>query len=77
MVYTETKMGSIFKLKIKQSLTIIMIWCIKLNVLNNNNNNNNNINNNNNNNNNIPETRKYWVDVQRGIASSHDERDPL
>ena len=69
MVYTETKMGSIFKLKIKQSLTIIMIWCIKLNVLNNNNNNNNN--------NNIPETRKYWVDVQRGIASSHDERDPL
>ena len=68
MVYTETKMGSIFKLKIKQSLTIIMIWCIKLNVLNNNNNNNNN---------NIPETRKYWVDVQRGIASSHDERDPL
>ena len=66
MVYTETKMGSIFKLKIKQSLTIIMIWCIKLNVLNNNNNNNN-----------IPETRKYWVDVQRGIASSHDERDPL
>ena len=69
MVYTETKIGSIFKLKIKQSLTIIMIWCIKLNVLNNNNNNNNN--------NNIPETRKYWVDVQRGIASSHDERDPL
>ena len=70
MVYTETKIGSIFKLKIKQSLTIIMIWCIKLNVLNNNNNNTNN-------NNNIPETRKYWVDVQRGIASSHDERDPL
>ena len=70
MVYTETKMGSIFKLKIKQSLTMIMIWCIKLNVLNNNNNNDNN-------NNNIPETRKYWVDVQRGIASSHDERDPL
>ena len=39
-------------------------------------NNNNNINNNINNNNN-PETRKYWVDVQWGIASSHGERDPL
>ena len=25
----------------------------------------------------IPETRKYWVDVQRGIVSSHGERDPL
>ena len=24
-----------------------------------------------------PETRKYWVDVQRGIVSSHGERDPL
>ena len=23
------------------------------------------------------ETRKYWVDVQRGIVSSHGERDPL
>ena len=23
------------------------------------------------------ETRKYWVDVQRGIVSSHRERDPL
>ena len=34
-------------------------------------------NNNNNNNNNSPETRKYWVDVQRGIVSSHGERDPL
>ena len=32
------------------------------------------INNNNNNNNNNPETRKYWVDVQRGIVSSHGER---
>ena len=40
------------------------------------NNNNNNINNNNNNNNNS-ETRKYWVDVQQGIVSSHGERDPL
>ena len=39
------------------------------------NNNNNNINNNNNNNN--SETRKYWVDVQQGIVSSHGERDPL
>ena len=40
--------------------------------------NNNNKNNNNNNNNKItPETRKYWVDVQRGIVSSHGERDPL
>ena len=23
------------------------------------------------------ETRKYWIDVQRGIVSSHRERDPL
>ena len=38
---------------------------------------NNNNNNNKNNNNNLPETRKYWVDNQRGIASSHGERDPL
>ena len=34
-------------------------------------------NNNNNNNNKFPETKKYWVDVQRGIVSSHGERDPL
>ena len=34
-------------------------------------------NNNNNNNNNNPKTRKCWVDVQRGIVSSHGERDPL
>ena len=26
---------------------------------------------------NIPETRKYWFDVQRGIVSSHGETDPL
>ena len=47
---------------------------------NNNNNNdssNNNNNDNNNNNNNFRETRKYWVKVQRGIISSHGERDPL
>ena len=25
----------------------------------------------------LPETRKYWVDVQRGIVLSHVERDPL
>ena len=25
----------------------------------------------------IPETRKYWVDVQRGIVSSHGETIPL
>ena len=25
---------------------------------------------------NLPETRKYWVDVQRGIDSSYGERDP-
>ena len=25
----------------------------------------------------LPETRKYWVDVQRGIVLSHGERDPL
>ena len=31
----------------------------------------------NNNDNNFPETRKYWVDVQWGIASSHGERDSL
>ena len=37
-----------------------------------NNSNNNNINNNDN----TPETRKYWVDVQQGIVSSHGERDP-
>ena len=24
-----------------------------------------------------PKTRKYWVDVQRGLVSSHGERDPL
>ena len=24
-----------------------------------------------------PETRKYWVDVQREKVSSHGERDPL
>ena len=24
-----------------------------------------------------PKTRKYWADVQRGIVSSHGERDPL
>ena len=24
-----------------------------------------------------PETRKYWVDVQQVIVSSHGERDPL
>ena len=41
------------------------------------NNNNSNNNNNNNNNNNFSETRKYWVDVQQGIVSSHGERDPL
>ena len=34
-------------------------------------------NNNNNNNNSAPESRKYWVDVQRGIVSSHGERNPL
>ena len=38
----------------------------------NNNSNNNNISNNDN----TPETRKYWVDVQQGIVSSHGERDP-
>ena len=44
---------------------------------NNNDDNNKKNNNNNNNNNNNPETRKYWVDVQRGIVSTHGERDPL
>ena len=35
------------------------------------------INNNNNNTDNFPETRKCWIDVKRGIVSSHGERDPL
>ena len=48
-----------------------------MNNNNDNNNNNNNNNNNKNNNNNFPENRKYWVDVQRVIVSSHGERDPL
>ena len=34
-------------------------------------------NNNNNNTDNFPETRKCWIDVKRGIVSSHGERDPL
>ena len=38
---------------------------------------NNNNNNNDNNNNILPKTRKYWVDVQRDIVSSHEDRDPL
>ena len=47
-------------------------------MIDNNTDNSNNDNNNNNNNNKItPETRKYWVDVQRGIVLSHGERDPL
>ena len=25
----------------------------------------------------LPKNRKYWVDVQRGIVSSHEEMDPL
>ena len=41
---------------------------MELNNNNNNNNNNNKNNNNSRNNNNIPETRKYWVDVQEGIV---------
>ena len=28
-------------------------------------------------NDNIPETRKYWVDVQQGIVSSHWVKNPL
>ena len=35
-----------------------------------------NNNNSNNNNNNNPETRKYWIDAQQGIVSTHGERDP-
>ena len=42
-----------------------------------NNNNNNNNNNNDKNNNNNLKTRKYWVDVQRGIVSSDGEKNPL
>ena len=37
----------------------------------------NNNNNSSNNNNDIPETMKYWVDVQGVIVSSHGDRDPL
>ena len=25
----------------------------------------------------FPETRKYWIDVQWGIVSSHGQRNPL
>ena len=46
-------------------------------IINVNNNNNNNNNNSSNNNNDIPETMKYWVDVQGVIVSSHGDRDPL
>ena len=52
--------------------TIVFINGTQINVNNNNNNNNNS-----NNNNNRLETRKYWVDAQQGIVSSHGERDPL
>ena len=52
---------------------IIIIIIIIIIMINNNNNNNNN----NNSNNNFPKTRKYWVDFQLGIVSSHGERDPL
>ena len=38
---------------------------------------NNDNNNNKNNNTNIPETRKYWVDVQQEIALCHVEKDLL
>ena len=41
------------------------------------NDNNDDDDNNNNNNDNILDARKYWVDVQQGIISSHGERDPL
>ena len=44
---------------------------------NNNHNNNNNNNNNNKNSNNNNMARKYRVDVQPGIVSSHGEKDPL
>ena len=44
---------------------------------NNDNDSNNNNSNKNNNDNNIPETRKYWVDVQLGMVLSHGERDAL
>ena len=47
------------------------------NVINTNNNNNNNNNDDDNNNNNSPRPGNYWVDVRRGIVSSHGERDPL
>ena len=39
--------------------------------------NNNNNNNDNNNNNNIPETRKYWIDVQRESLISWGEGSSL
>ena len=43
----------------------------------NSNNSNNSKDNNTNTNNNNNKSRKYWVDFQRGIVSSHGERDPL
>ena len=64
---------------IKVFVVTAIIKMIIMTRANNNNNDNNSNNNNSNNNNkqNFPETRKYWVDVQRGIVSSYGERDPL
>ena len=63
---TSTKSG-VLKYRIK----VITIIIIKI-IINKNNNNyprqGNNI---------FRETSKYWVDVQRGIVSSHGDRDPL
>ena len=61
--------------KSKVTSLAVHVMCIYRRKENNNNNNNNNINNNNNNN--SPRPGNYWVDVQRGIVSSHGERDPL
>ena len=54
-------------------MTVVIIITILLLLINNNNNDNNN----NHHHHHLPETRKYWVDVPRGIVSSHGEKDPL
>ena len=60
--------------KRKVTSLVVHVMCIYRRKENNNDNINNN---NNNNNNNSPRPGNYWVDVQRGIVSSHGERDRL
>ena len=49
---------------------VIMVIVVLIIIINNSNNNTDN-------NNNNRETRKYWVDIQRGIILSHEVKDPL